>query len=114
MNGEEGGPQLKIRSRPLSFFELAKDLSVSRAPSADPLFGTAWAAVGVPRPARPWSLPVLNGVAAGAVIMGVAYRIWEAHLPSDVLRVEAILIGVGAVLAVAAVAVRSSRHSTSL
>src|SRR5436853_30935 len=90
---------------------LAK-LRTLHATAADPVFGTAAAAGGAPRPARPWSLPGLNGVAAGAVIMGVAYRIWEAHLPSDVLRVEAILIGVGAVLAVAAVAVRSSRHST--
>jgi diguanylate cyclase (GGDEF)-like protein/PAS domain S-box-containing protein len=94
--------------------ELAKELSVSPAPAADPLFGAAWAAAGVPRQSRPWSLPLLNGIAAGAVILGVAYRIWEANLPPDVLRQEAILIGSGVVLAAVAVTVRASRLSTSL
>jgi diguanylate cyclase (GGDEF)-like protein/PAS domain S-box-containing protein len=59
-------------------------------------------------------LPLLNGVAAAAVILGVAYRIWEANLPPDVLQQEAILIGLGVILAIVAVAVRASRLSTSL
>ena len=45
---------------------------------ADPLFGAAWAAAGVPRPTSPWTLPLINAVAVGAVIGAVAYRIWEA------------------------------------
>jgi len=47
------------------------------------------------------------------VIAGVAYRIWEAHLPAAELRAEVILTGLGAVLAAVAVAVRTSRYATS-
>jgi diguanylate cyclase (GGDEF)-like protein/PAS domain S-box-containing protein len=68
----------------------------------------------MPRQSRGWNLPVLNGIAAGAVIAGIAYRIGEANLPPDVLREEVVLIVVGVVLAVVAVAVRASRYSTRL
>jgi diguanylate cyclase (GGDEF)-like protein/PAS domain S-box-containing protein len=93
---------------------LVNELTASRAPAADPLFGAAWAAVGVPPQPRRWSLPLINGLAAGAVIAGVAYRIWEAHLPIAELRMEVILIGLGVLLAAVAVTVRSSRYATSM
>jgi diguanylate cyclase (GGDEF)-like protein/PAS domain S-box-containing protein len=104
----------KFGSRTLSFIELAKQLSVSPGPSADPLFGAAWAAAGVPRPARRWTLPLVNGIAVAAVIAGVAYRIWQAHLPAHVLQEETILIGIGVVFGAVAVVVKMSRFSASL
>ncbi|TMC39497.1 MAG: PAS domain S-box protein, partial [Chloroflexi bacterium] len=108
------GSELKFGSRPLSFCQLAKQLSASPIPAADPLFGAAWAAVGLPRPSRPWNLPLVNGLAVAAIIGGVAYRLWQAHLPDDVLRMEMILIAAGAFLGAAAVAVRVSRYATRL
>ncbi len=71
-------------------------------------------AVGVPKPARPWRLPVVNGLAVAAVIGGVAYRLYLARLPADVAREEVVLIGLGVVLAVVAVFVRSSPYATTL
>jgi len=91
---------------------LAKDLSES--PAADPLFGAAWAAAGAPLSSRSWNLPLINGLAVGAVIAGVAYRLWQAHLPADVLRQEEILIGVGIVLGGVAVAARVAKLSNRL
>src|SRR6266581_6112842 len=91
---------------------LAKDLSESPAP--DPLFGAAWAAAGAPLSPRPWNLPLLNGLAVGAVIAGVAYRLWEAHLPADVLRQEEVLIGIGVLLGAVAVAARVAKLSNRL
>ncbi|HXN91213.1 MAG TPA: PAS domain S-box protein [Candidatus Sulfotelmatobacter sp.] len=93
---------------------MAKDLTASPAPSADPLFGAAWAAVGFPRPSRPWTTPLINGVAVAAIIGGLAYRLWEAHLPADVLRQEAILLAIGAVFGAIALGVRFSRFASSL
>jgi diguanylate cyclase (GGDEF)-like protein/PAS domain S-box-containing protein len=58
-------------------------------------------------------MPVINAVAAGAVIAGLAYRIWEAHLPADQLRQEAVLVALGVVLAGVAVAARVSRFALS-
>jgi diguanylate cyclase (GGDEF)-like protein/PAS domain S-box-containing protein len=87
---------------------------VSTAPAADPLFGAAWAAIGLPRPSRPWTLPLVNGVAVAAVIAAVAYRIWEAHPPADVLRQEAVLIGVGVVFAAIAVWAKVSPWGSTL
>ena len=91
---------------------MAKDLSES--PAADPLFGAAWAAAGAPLSSRSWNLPLINGLAVGAVIAGVAYRLWQAHLPADVLRQEEILIGVGVVLGGVAVAARVAKLSNRL
>ena len=91
---------------------MAKDLSES--PAADPLFGAAWAAAGAPLSSRSWNLPLINGLAVGAVIAGVAYRLWQAHLPADVLRQEEILIGVGIVLGGVAVAARVAKLSNRL
>src|SRR5256885_3102702 len=97
-----GTGELKFGARPLSFCELARELSMSPVAAADPLFGAAWAAIGLPGPTRPWTLPLVNGVAVAAIIGAVAYRIWEAHPPAEVLREEAILIGIGAIFAVVA------------
>ena len=91
---------------------MAKDPSES--PAADPLFGAAWAAAGAPLSSRSWNLPLINGLAVGAVIAGVAYRLWQAHLPADVLREEEILIGVGVVLGGVAVAARVAKLSNRL
>src|SRR5438132_680210 len=94
------------------YSNLAKDPSES--PAADPLFGAAWAAAGAPLSSRSWNLPLINGLAVGAVIAGVAYRLWQAHLPADVLRQEQILIGVGVVLGGVAVAARVAKLSNRL
>ncbi|HSS61182.1 MAG TPA: PAS domain S-box protein, partial [Candidatus Limnocylindrales bacterium] len=93
---------------------MAKQLSAQPAAPADPLFGAAWAAIGLPRPTRPWTLPLVNGVAVAAVIGAVAYRIWEAHPPADVLRQEAVLIGIGVVFAVVAIWLKGSERGTRL
>src|SRR5256884_2781347 len=86
----------------------------SRPPATDPVFGAAWAAAGLPQASGSWNLPLINAIAAAAVIAGVAYRIWEANLPAAVLRQEAVLIALGVVLAAIAVAVRISKLATSL
>ena len=80
----------------------------------DPLFGAAWAAAGVAPPSRPWILPALSGGAVAAIIGAVAYRILEAHPPVSVLQEEALLIGVGVLVAVVALAVKASRYATRL
>ena len=87
---------------------------MSPAPAADPLFGAAWAAIGLARPSRPWTLPLVNGVAVAAVIGAVAYRIWEASPPAGVVRQEAILIGIGVVFAAFAVWIKASPIGSSL
>ena len=71
-------------------------------------------AVGLPKPTRPWRLPVVNAVAVAAVIAGVSYRLYRAGLPPDVARQEQVLIGLGVVLAIVAVVARTSRYATSL
>src|SRR5205823_5986588 len=91
---------------------LVQDLSGH--PSADPLFGAAWAAAGVPRSSRSWNLPLVNGLAVAAIIAGVGYRLWAAHLPADVLREEAVLFAAGTLLAGVAVAVRVSKLAPRL
>jgi len=78
------------------------------------LFGAAWAAAGIPRPRRPWNLPLVNVVAVAAIIAAVAYRIWQARPPADVLDEEAVLIGLGVVFAAIALAVKASRFGNSL
>jgi diguanylate cyclase (GGDEF)-like protein/PAS domain S-box-containing protein len=78
------------------------------------MFGTAWMSVGLPRPTRTWRMPLVNGVAVAAVIGGVAYRLWLAHLPDGVARQEELLIGLGVVVAVIGVVIRSSSHATEL
>ena len=91
-----------------------KQLSAFPTSTADPLFGAAWGDTAVPRPARPWSLPVVSGLAIAAIIAAVSFRIWEAHPPVDVLRAEAVLIGVGVVFAGVCLAIKSSRWSTKV
>ncbi len=63
---------------------------------------------------RSWRLPLINGLAALAIIGAVAYRIWLANLPETVLQQEYVLIGIGVVFAAVAVGVRASRLSTNL
>ena len=59
-------------------------------------------------------MPVVSCLAVGAIIGGVAYRIWAANVPPDVLRVEAVLIGVGVVFCVGAIVLKASRYGTNL
>ena len=63
---------------------------------------------------RSWQLPVINAVAAAAIIGAVAFRLWEAHLPAYVVQQELVLIGSGVVFAAIAVGVRASRVAASL
>ena len=93
---------------------MAKQLNGAPAAAADPLFGAAWAAVGVPRQARRRTLPLVNGIAVAAIIAAVAYRIWSANPPADVLRQETLLIGIGLVFAVAAIWLKVSRWGSTL
>ena len=93
---------------------MAKQLNGAPAAAVDPLFGAAWAAVGVPGQARRWTLPLANGIAVAAIIAAVAYRIWAAGPPAGVLRAEALLIGVGLVFAFAAIWLKMSRWGGTL
>ena len=61
-----------------------------------------------------WHLPLINGVAAAAIIAAIGFRLWEAHLPPYAVQQEFILIGLGVVFAVVAVAVRASRFSADV
>ena len=57
---------------------------------------------------------MVSGLAIAAIIAAVSFRIWTAHPPVDVLRAEAVLIGVGVVFAGVCLAIKSSRWSTML
>ncbi len=83
-------------------------------PAADPLFGAAWADVGPPRLLGSGKLPLINGVAAAAIVGAVAFRIWQAHLPSYALYQEYLLIAAGIVFGAIAVAIRASRLANSV
>ncbi len=97
------------RARPLSFIELAKQVT-SEPSSADTLFG----ALATPRRAGSLKLALVNGTAVAAIIGAVSFGIWQAQPPADVLREEAVLIGVGVAFAVVCMGVKSSRRSTNL
>jgi diguanylate cyclase (GGDEF)-like protein/PAS domain S-box-containing protein len=92
---------------------LANQLTGKRAPGAEPLFETTWP-VATRQPARPWNLPLVNAAAAVALIAGVAVRLWQAQLPTSVLQQEAILIALGAALAVVGVWLRTSGRSGNI
>ena len=94
---------------------MSADASQSAGKPADNPFGLtpgAWAGAG--RPLTTWRLPLINGVAAAAIIGAVGFRLWEAHLPQYAVQEELVLIGAGVVFAVLAIAVRASRLATSL
>src|SRR4029079_19380526 len=55
-----------------------------------------------------------NAAAAAALIAGVAIRLWQAQLPSSVLQQEAMLIGLGAALAIAGVWLRASGRTGNI
>ena len=59
-----------------------------------------------------WRLPLIRTFAASVMIVAVAYRLWEAHLPKEVLQQEALLIGAGVIYAAVAVSIRGSRFSS--
>jgi diguanylate cyclase (GGDEF)-like protein/PAS domain S-box-containing protein len=75
------------------------------------LFGAALASS---RPATPWNLPVVTGLAVAAIIAAVAWRIWQANPPAEVLRQEGLLIGVGVVFAAVSMVVKASRYASNL
>ena len=94
---------------------MSADASQSAGKPADNPFGLtpgAWAGAG--RPLTTWRLPLINGVAAAAIIGAVGFRLWEAHLPQYAVQEELVLIGAGVVFAVLAIAVRASRSSVTL
>jgi hypothetical protein len=91
---------------------LASDLKPPNSAAADPLFGVPTADLAGNRLSRgfsSWRLPVIRTFAASVIIVAVAYRLWEAHLPKDVLQEEGLLIGAGAVYAAVVVSIRGSR-----
>ena len=97
-----------LQIRTLSFLELTDQLKIS-GPPADPLFGASWATTTAPWRLASWRLPVVNGLAVLAIIGAIAYRLWEANLPTYVVRTEAAIIGSATVLAVVGVSIRASR-----
>ncbi|MGH7869718.1 MAG: hypothetical protein ACREP9_19340, partial [Candidatus Dormibacteraceae bacterium] len=92
---------------------MASDLSPSDAPGTDSLLGPDAVRVGDRRPPflSSWRLAAINGMAAAVIIGAVAVRLWEAHLPGEVLQEEALVIGVGILYGAVAVAIRVSRLS---
>jgi diguanylate cyclase (GGDEF)-like protein/PAS domain S-box-containing protein len=93
---------------------LASDLNPSDAPGADSLLGleaAGWAEERRPPFLSSWRLAVINAVAAAVIIGGVAVRLWEAHLPGEVLQEEALVIGAGILYGAVAIGIRASRLS---
>jgi len=93
---------------------LASDLILSQPAGADSLFSVASAATVEHR--RPpllafWRYPLITSVAAAVIIGAVALRLWEANLPKVVLQEEGVLLAVGVVYGVLAIAIRASRLS---
>ena len=54
-------------------------------------------------------MPLATGLGVAAIIAAVSLRIWQDHPPDQVLRQEAVLIGIGVVFAVASVTVKATR-----
>ena len=93
---------------------MARELTASPpAVLADPLFG-AWPGAATARTSRPAGLVLINSLASAAIIAGMAFRLWEAHLPTQVIQQEAVLVLLGGVLAAVAIFVRTTRYATSL
>jgi diguanylate cyclase (GGDEF)-like protein/PAS domain S-box-containing protein len=90
---------------------LASDQKRPDPAAGDPLFGVPNAGDRPSRGFRSWRLPLIRTFAAAVMIVAVAYRLWEAHLPKEVLQEEGLLIGAGAVYAAVAVWIRGSRFS---
>ncbi len=82
-------------------------------PAGNPfsLISGAWPGA---EPLRSWRLAIVNGIAAAAIILAVAFRLWEAHLPAYAVQQELVLIGAGLVFAVIAIGVRASRLASNL
>jgi len=93
---------------------------LSPAPAGRPADNTlrpspdVWASAADAEASSAWGLPLINAIAAAAIIGAVGFRLWEANLPPGILRVELALIAVGVVYAGVAIYVRSSRLSTNL
>ncbi len=58
-----------------------------------------------------WTLPLINGIAAAAVVGAVVLRLSEAPLPSSVVQEEIVLIAIGTVYGLVAVGIRATRFS---
>ena len=97
-------------TRTLSFLELSEQLRKSGQP-ADPMFGASWATTAAPWRLGSWRLPLINGVAVLAIIGAITFRLWEAHLPTYALQIEAVVVAVGVVLAAVGVSIRASRFA---
>jgi diguanylate cyclase (GGDEF)-like protein/PAS domain S-box-containing protein len=91
---------------------VAGDVESSESADADPLLGVAAWAGGPPAGGfSAWRLPFIRTFAAAVIVVAVAYRLWEAGLPRDVLQEEGVVIGAGIVYAAVAVWIRGSRFS---
>jgi diguanylate cyclase (GGDEF)-like protein/PAS domain S-box-containing protein len=92
---------------------VAGDLKSSESAAADPLLGVAaWAGGPGSGGFNAWRLPLIRTFAAAVIVAAVAYRLWEAGLPRDVLQEEGVVIGAGIVYAAVAVWIRGSRFSS--
>ena len=55
-------------------------------------------------------MSLISGLAAAVIIGAIAIRLWEAHLPTDVLQEEGLLIGAGIVYGVIALAISGDKR----
>ena len=87
---------------------MATDLKPPDPALGGSIFGSP-AGYGSPSALRSKRLQLLTSLAAAVIILGVAFRLWEAHLPSRVLQEEGLLLAVGVVYGGVAVGLRASR-----
>jgi diguanylate cyclase (GGDEF)-like protein/PAS domain S-box-containing protein len=86
-------------------------------PDGDPLFGVSSAAsAGARQPSirRPGRMSLISSLSAAVIIGAIAIRLWEAHLPANVLQEEGLLIAAGIVYGVIALAIRGSKPAGRL
>ena len=57
-------------------------------PADNPFSLIPGASAGAGEPLRSWRLPLINGIAAAAVIGAIGFRLWEANLPPNVANEE--------------------------
>ena len=90
------------------------DLRPPEKGPAEPIFGSDWTGPTAPWRLASWRLRAINAVSVLAVVGAVGARLYLAHLPVSVWRVELVLIGAAVVLAAIAVSVRSTSLAGSL
>ncbi|HVH63814.1 MAG TPA: PAS domain S-box protein [Candidatus Dormibacteraeota bacterium] len=83
------------------------------APAAAPLLGAEWTTPTASWRLDSWWLRAVDAVAVAAILGGIAYRLFQATLPADIVRDEAILVATAAVLGASAVVLRASHLADS-